>query len=83
MIRSNGDRYCKNPYFLHSICTNQSTAGGPSRAFTEVGSVQGGGAFGTYYNDNRTISEYGAVGSRKKSRRGLGSKASEGNFPGV
>lgn len=22
-IRTNGDRYCKNPYFLHSVCTKQ------------------------------------------------------------
>ena len=80
MIRTNGDRYCKNPYFLHSICTNQSTNGNPSKAFTEVGSVQG---FGTYYADNKTISEYGAIGSKRKSRRGLNSKASESNFQGV
>ena len=22
-IEENGDRYCKNPYFLHSVCTQQ------------------------------------------------------------
>ena len=37
MIRQGGDRYCKNPYFLHSLCT----ANGPTRAFTEFGSVAG------------------------------------------
>ncbi len=35
MIRHNGDRYCKNPYFLHSVCTSN----GPTKAFTEIGSV--------------------------------------------
>ena len=24
MIQGNGDRYCKNPYFLHSICTESN-----------------------------------------------------------
>lgn len=25
-IRANGDRFCKNPYFLHSICTQDNNA---------------------------------------------------------
>ena len=25
-IQHNGDRYCKNPYFLHSVCTQQQEA---------------------------------------------------------
>jgi len=72
MIRVNGDRYCKNPYFLHSLCTSS----GPIKAYTEIGSVQGGPSQYTYYGgDNRnTISEYGG---NKKSKK-LGSKASEG-----
>ena len=24
MISNNGDRYCKNPYFLHSLCTQNA-----------------------------------------------------------
>lgn len=28
MISSNGDRFCKNPYFLHSLCTHN----GPTRS---------------------------------------------------
>ena len=39
MIRSNGDRYCKNPYFLHSLCT---TSNQPKTAYTEKGSLYGG-----------------------------------------
>jgi len=64
---------------LHSVCT---ASAGPTKAYTEMGSVQGG----TYYqNDNRTISEYGPSGleSRRRngSKRRLRNKASEGNFP--
>ena len=25
-MNENGDRYCKNPYFLHSVCTQQDAA---------------------------------------------------------
>merc|ERR1712003_167685 len=25
-IKENGDRYCKNPYFLHSVCTQNDAA---------------------------------------------------------
>ena len=74
MIRGNGDRYCKNPYFLHSLCTSS----GPIKAYTDLGSVQGCPSQYTYYGgDNRTISEYGV---NKKSKRGLGSRASEVQF---
>ena len=38
MIRTNGDRFCRNPYFLHSVCT--SSAGGPTKDYTEMGSLQ-------------------------------------------
>ena len=49
MIRSNGDRYCKNPYFLHSL----STTNGPRTAYTEKGSLYGGPS--QAFGDNRTI----------------------------
>lgn len=74
MIRKNGDRYCRNPYFLHSVC---STNAGP--AYTDLGSIQAKGSY--YAMDHRTISEYGAgtsgLGTRRKSRRYLKGKASE------
>ena len=74
MIRGNGDRYCKNPYFLHSLCTSS----GPIKAYTDMGSVQGGPSQYTYYQgDNRTISEFGG---KRKSQRGLGTKGSEVQF---
>ena len=73
MIRNNGDRYCKNPYFLHSLCT---TSGPSKTAYTEAGSLQGRSQ--AFYGDNRTISEYGV----KKSRKTLGSKFSEGGYAG-
>ena len=73
MIRVNGDRYCKNPYFLHSLCTSS----GPIKAYTEIGSVQGGPSQYTYQGpDRNTISEFGG----KSKRKGMGSKASEGQF---
>ena len=28
MIRKNGDRFCRNPYFLNSICTNNAGLNG-------------------------------------------------------
>ena len=64
MIRNNGDRYCKNPYFLHSVCTS-----GPAKAYTEVGSLQGGQAYG---DNSRTI----------RSKKTL-SKFSQHEGPGV
>ena len=48
MIRNNGDRYCKNPYFLHSLCTT-----GPKTSYTEKGSLYGGQS--QAFGDNRTI----------------------------
>lgn len=78
MIRKNGDRFCRNPYFLHSVC---STAVGP--AYTEMGSIQAKGSY--YAMDHRTISEYGAgtsgLGTRRKSKRYLRGKASEMQLP--
>lgn len=82
MIRKNSDRFCRNPYFLHSICTTKAGLAGP---YTESGSLYRGKgassskAFSTYYagNDNRTISEYGG---RKRGKRGGTSKASDSNF---
>ena len=76
MIRNNGDRYQKNPYFLHSVCT---TTSGPTKALTEMGSVSG---YQTYYKENKTISEYGGL-SRKKSKKLAGSRASEGPYEGI
>jgi hypothetical protein len=49
MIQGNGDRYCKNPYFLHSICTENTP--------NEVASTQYGGM--------KTISEYKPRKSKK------------------
>lgn len=86
MIRDGGDRYCKNPYFLHSI----TTSNGPTNALTEVGSVQSGmggrqraSFHGAYSNmppsEMKTVNEYG---SRRKKRRTLDSRNSESAFGG-
>mmetsp|Transcript_1874 Transcript_1874/g.3264 ORF Transcript_1874/g.3264 Transcript_1874/m.3264 type:complete len:237 (+) Transcript_1874:542-1252(+) len=92
MIRDNGDRYCKNPYFLHSLCTSN----GPTKAYTEIGSIQSlngpHNGLGTYYGagpvglgsrtELRTVSEFGNMSRKKKLRQMGGSKASDGNFAG-
>ena len=85
MIRKNSDRFCRNPYFLHSICTTKAGLVGP---YTESGSLHKGGrgassskAFSTYYagGDNRTISEF-RVRKKNKRSNNLTSKASDSNF---
>jgi hypothetical protein len=56
MIQGNGDKYCKNPYFLHSIATHA----GPKDSFSQFPAA--GGNFGT-------ISEYGGLKSNKQSNK--------------
>ena len=87
MIRKNSDRFCKNPYFLNSICTNAAGLQGPGGVGTSTNrslNRQGGHAasskaFSTYYNEGekRTISDFG---KRKRSKKMLTSKASDSNF---
>jgi len=74
MITQNSDRFCRNPYFLHSVCSvnaglpqhldNMSSFNGRARA--------GASSKSSYmpYGDNHTISEYGMMGrqSRRKSK---------------
>jgi hypothetical protein len=62
MIKNNGDRYCKNPYFLHSLCTAQ----GPAVASTDHTSAYGS------YKDNRTISQ---SGHKRNLRRNLAAES--------
>ena len=62
MIKKNGDRYCKNPYFLHSLCTSQ----GPAVAYTDHTSAYGS------YKDNRTISQ---SGHKRNLRRNLAAES--------
>lgn len=67
MIKSNGDRYCKNPYFLHSLATHN-----PSRqSIVEQGST-----------NYKTISEYGGVPTRVSYSKSKKSKFSEGVVEG-
>lgn len=87
MIRKNSDRFCRNPYFLNSICTNnaglQNVAVSTNRSMRRLGGGQASSskAFSTYYNENdkRTISDFG---KRKRSKKLLTSKASDSNFAG-
>ena len=89
MISKNSDRYCRNPYFLNSICTNnaglnnaglQGGAVSTNRSLRRVGpQASSSKAFSTYYQDGdkRTISDFD---KRKMSKRMLTSKASDSNF---
>lgn len=84
MISKNSDRYCRNPYFLNSICTNnaglQNVAVSTNRSLRRVGpQASSSKAFSTYYadGDKRTISDFE---KRKMSKRMLTSKASDSNF---
>ena len=86
MIRKNSDRFCRNPYFLNSICTNNAGLQGmgvsTNRSLRRLGpQAQSSKAFSTYYadGDKRTISDFD---KKKKSRRMLTSKASDSNFAG-
>lgn len=86
MISKNGDRYCRNPYFLNSICTNnaglQGLAVSTNRSLRRAGpQASSSKAFSTYYpdQDKRTISDFER---RKMSKRMLTSKASDSNFAG-
>ena len=87
MISKNGDRFCRNPYFLNSISTNNAGLGGAMGVSTNRSLNRMGGqassskAFSTYYNegDKRTISDFG---KRKSTKKMLTSKASESNFAG-
>ena len=83
MIRENGDRYCRNPYFLNSVCT--INAGLPTQAYTEADSLQGGRggvsqkALSAYYQvGDRTASEFGS--KKTRGRMNTNGKASESNF---
>lgn len=69
-IQTNGDRYCKNPYFLHSLCTKAA----PSQSMypSQFGSKHFG-----------TISEYGPVGHRGSLKQSNKQKLkSEGFYQG-
>ena len=83
MISKNSDRYCRNPYFLNSICTNnaglQGVAVSTNRSLRRMGpQASSSKAFSTYYpDDKRTISDFE---KRKMSKRMLTSKASDSNF---
>ena len=86
MIRKNSDRFCKNPYFLNSICTNnaglQGVAVSSNRSLRRLGGqASSSKAFSTYYaeGDKRTISDFE---KRKRSKKLLTSKASDSNFAG-
>ena len=86
MIRKNSDRFCRNPYFLNSICTNnaglQNVAVSTNRSLRRVGpQASSSKAFSTYYNENdkRTISSFGL---KRRSKKLLTSKASDSNFAG-
>lgn len=87
MISKNSDRYCRNPYFLNSICTNNAGLQGlaavsTNRSLRRLGPhVSSSKAFSTYYADGekRTISDFE---KRKMSKKLLTSKASDSNFAG-
>ena len=60
MISKNGDRFCRNPYFLNSISTNHAGLVGPSnmmgvstnRSLNRMGGqASSSKAFSTYYNE--------------------------------
>ena len=76
MIRTGGDRYCKNPYFLHSVCTSN----GPTRAFTELGSIKSQGQLVHTYYGPVNVKRGGNTGSKVKSKKAFGSKNSEGRY---
>lgn len=71
-IRNNADRFCRNPYFLHSVCT--ANAGLVADTQSLGGYRHGTSSKASFLlGDNVTISEYG---KRRKSRK----QVSEGGF---
>ena len=67
MIKKNGDRYCKNPYFLHSLCTQN----GPSIAY-------GDSAYNSKHPESRTISH----SNMQKGRRNFIGSSGSGAYIG-
>lgn len=80
MIRTNGDRYCRNPYFLNSICTSKAgllpyskSPYGDTNSQGIVASSKGGNQ-----RDLQTLSELNQ--RNKGSTKLLGAKASDANM---
>lgn len=73
MITQNSDRFCRNPYFLHSVCSVNAGLPQHLENMSSYGRARAGASSKTSYMpyvDNQTISEYGMMGrqSRRKSR---------------
>lgn len=86
MIQKNGDRYCRNPYFLHSVTSvKDGNAHSVSQsAFARTGaSSKASHMYPRSKADGISISDYGLGRTGSKRRSKASRVGSEGTFEGI
>lgn len=75
-MRANADRFCRNPYFLHSVVSANAGADNMSYKTFNKGTSKMSGV----YPDAVTMSEYGGFKMNSKRRSKASRMGSEGGF---